>query len=379
MPKPKLELIETSTPQALIKVIGVGGGGGNAVDHMVKSNIEGVEFICANTDAQVLTRSTAETILQIGTEVTKGLGAGANPEIGQQAALEDRERIQTILEGSDMVFITAGMGGGTGTGAAPIVAQIAKELNILTVGVITRPFPFEGKRRAMIAEAGIKKLIQHVDSLIIIPNEKLLSVLGKEATLLDAFKAANDVLHDAVHGITELITSPGLINLDLADVRTVMQNQGLAMMGTGYAKGEGRARKACLAAIKGPLLENLELSSAGGILVNMTAGYNFNMGEFDEMGNVVLEFASDDATVVIGTALEPDMDEGMRVTVIATGIDSKHLQKQTSIKVKTTPSKNFKNPITPQPSPTKVNKPFTNKKKSKDYLNIAALLNRQAN
>lgn len=314
------ELMDTYSQNAVIKVIGVGGGGGNAVEHMLKGNIEGVEFICANTDAQALKNSSAKTILQLGTDITKGLGAGANPEVGQQSALEDRERIMSVLEGTDMVFITAGMGGGTGTGAAPVVAQVAKELGVLTVAVVTRPFPFEGRKRSIMAEQGIKELSQQVDSLIIIPNEKLLPVLGRDTTLLDAFKAANDILYRAVQGICELITRPGLINVDFADVKTVMQEMGMAMMGTGYAKGEGRARKAALEAISSPLLEDIDLSGARGILVNMTAGTDLSIGEFEEMGDVIEEFSSENATVVVGTVLDPEMAEELRVTVIATGV-----------------------------------------------------------
>ncbi|MBE9562398.1 MAG: cell division protein FtsZ [Proteobacteria bacterium] len=314
------ELMDTYSQNAVIKVVGVGGGGGNAVEHMLQGNIEGVEFICANTDAQALKNSSARTILQLGTDVTKGLGAGANPEVGEQAALEDRERIMAVLEGTDMVFVTAGMGGGTGTGAAPVVAQVAKEIGILTVAVVTRPFPFEGRKRAMVAEEGIQELSQHVDSLIIIPNEKLRDVLGKDATLIDAFKKANDVLYSAVQGISELITRPGLINVDFADVTTVMQEMGLAMMGSGYAKGEGRARKAGTEAISSPLLADVDLKGAKGILVNMTAGMDLSIGEFEEMGEVIKEFASENATVVVGTALDPEMNDELRVTVIATGV-----------------------------------------------------------
>ena len=314
------ELMDTYSQNAVIKVIGVGGGGGNAVEHMLKGNIEGVEFICANTDAQALKNCSAKTILQLGTDITKGLGAGANPEVGQQAALEDRERVMAVLEGTDMVFITAGMGGGTGTGAAPVVAQVAKELGILTVAVVTKPFPFEGRKRAMIAEQGMRELSQYVDSLIIIPNEKLLTVLGRDTTLLDAFKAANDVLYGAVQGISELITRPGLINVDFADVTTVMQEMGLAMMGRGHAKGDGRARKAAMEAISSPLLEDIDLTGARGILVNLTAGHDLSIGEFEELGDVVEEFASDNATVVVGTVLDPEMADEVRVTVIATGV-----------------------------------------------------------
>ncbi|MDM8547444.1 cell division protein FtsZ [Candidatus Venteria ishoeyi] len=314
------ELVDTYSQNAVIKVMGIGGGGGNAVEHMLAGSIEGVEFIVANTDAQALSNSSARTVLQLGTEVTKGLGAGANPEIGQQAALEDRERIMSALEGTDMIFLTAGMGGGTGTGAAPVIAQVAKEMGILTVAVVTRPFPFEGRKRAAIAEDGIKELSEHVDSLITIPNEKLLSVLGRDTSLLDAFKAANNVLYSAVQGISELITRPGLINVDFADVSTVMQSMGMAMMGTGYASGEDRAQQAAKEAISSPLLEDIDLSGAQGILVNMTAGLDMTIGEFEEMGAVIEEFASDNATVVVGSVIDPEMSDEVRVTVIATGV-----------------------------------------------------------
>jgi cell division protein FtsZ len=315
------ELVEQLAPNAVIKVIGVGGGGGNAVSHMVNSSIDGVEFICANTDAQALKSSGARTTLQLGETVTKGLGAGANPEIGRQAALEDRDRIVEVLDGADMVFITCGMGGGTGTGAAPVVAQLAKEKGILTVAVVTKPFPFEGRRRMQVALKGIEDLQQSVDSLITVPNEKLLTVLGREVTLLNAFKAANDVLQGAVQGIADLITRPGLINVDFADVRTVMSEMGMAMMGTGTARGDDRAQAAAEAAINNPLLENVDLSGACGILVNVTAGPNLTMREFDEIGRVVHDFASEDATVVLGTALDPDLSDDVRVTVVATGLN----------------------------------------------------------
>jgi len=320
------ELMETNVTGAVIKVIGVGGGGGNAVEHMVKQEIEGVDFICTNTDAQALKDSAARTVLQLGTNVTKGLGAGANPDIGRQAALEDRERILELVEGADMVFITAGMGGGTGTGAAPVVAQIAKELGVLTVAVVTKPFPFEGRKRMEIAEQGIQGLTEYVDSLITIPNEKLMSVLGRDMTLLDAFKAANDVLLGAVQGIAELITRPGLINVDFADVRTVMSEMGMAMMGTGYAEGEARARAAAEAAVSSPLLESIDLAGARGILVNVTAGMDISIGEFDEVGNTVKEFASDNATVVVGTVIDPEMSNGLRVTVVATGLGQERVE-----------------------------------------------------
>ena len=315
------ELMDSFTQNAVIKVIGVGGGGGNAVQHMVTQNIEGVEFIIANTDAQALKACTARVTLQLGGNMTKGLGAGANPEVGRQSALEDRERIIETIRGADMLFITAGMGGGTGTGAAPVIAQIAKELGILTVAVVTKPFPFEGKKRSSVAEAGIRELTEYVDSLITIPNDKLLSVLGKNITLLDAFRAANNVLQGAVQGIAELITRPGLINVDFADVRTVMSEMGMAMMGTGRASGADRARVAAEAAIGSPLLEDVNLTGARGILVNITAGLDLSIGEFEEVGNTVKAFASDNATVVVGTVIDPEMTDELRVTVVATGLE----------------------------------------------------------
>jgi cell division protein FtsZ len=315
------ELVEKLAPNAVIKVIGVGGGGGNAVGHMVNSHVDGVDFVCANTDAQALKNSGAKLTLQLGGNVTKGLGAGANPEVGRQAALEDRERIVETLQGADMVFITAGMGGGTGTGAAPVVAQLAKEMGILTVAIVTKPFPFEGRRRMQVALKGIEDLSQHVDSLITVPNEKLLTVLGREVTLLSAFKSANDVLLGAVQGIADLITRPGLINVDFADVRTVMSEMGMAMMGSGTARGEDRAVAAAEAAINNPLLEDVNLSGACGILVNVTAGPNLTMREFDEIGQVIHQLSSEDATVVVGTALDPDLQDDVRVTVVATGLN----------------------------------------------------------
>jgi len=314
------ELMDAHSQSAVIKVIGVGGGGGNAVGHMVDAGIEGVDFICANTDSQALKGSRVRTSLQIGCNITKGLGAGADPDIGRQAAMEDRDRILEVIEGADMLFITAGMGGGTGTGAAPIVAQVAKELGILTVAVVTKPFLMEGGKRMQIADHGIAELGKYVDSLITIPNEKLLTVLGGETTLLDAFRAANQVLQGAVQGIAELITRPGLINVDFADVRTVMSEMGMAMMGTGVSQGEDRAREAAEAAVSSPLLEDINLAGANGILVNVTAGMDLSIGEFQEVGNTVKEFASDDATVVVGTVIDPDMTDRIRVTVVATGL-----------------------------------------------------------
>lgn len=314
------ELVDEPQHSAVIKVIGVGGGGGNAVQHMVTSQVEGVDFICANTDSQALKNMTARSVLQLGSTVTKGLGAGANPEVGRQAAMEDRERIAEALAGTDMVFITAGMGGGTGTGAAPVVAEVAKELGILTVAVVTKPFPFEGRKRISLAEAGLTELAKHVDSLITIPNEKLLSVLGKNTSLLDAFSAANDVLLGAVQGIADLIIRPGMINVDFADVRTVMSEMGQAMMGTGSASGENRARDAAEAAIRSPLLEDVNLQGARGILVNITAGTNLSLGEFTEVGDTIEEFSSDNATIVVGTVIDENMTDELRVTVVATGL-----------------------------------------------------------
>ncbi len=322
------ELVENYTPSAEIKVIGVGGGGGNAVSQMIEANIDGVEFIAANTDAQALREFKGRTLLQIGSSVTKGLGAGANPEVGRQAALEDRDRIIEMIEGADMVFITAGMGGGTGTGAAPVIAQAAKEMGILTVAVVTKPFHFEAKRRMTIAEAGIEELSKHVDSLITIPNSKLPEVLGEDALLLNAFKAANDVLQGAVQGIAELITRQGLINVDFADVRTVMSEMGMAVMGAGKAKGEDRAIMAVQSAIGSPLLEDINLQGARGVLVNITAGMNLTMKEFEEIGSAVSDLASDDATVVIGTVIDPEIGDELRVTVVATGLGDSHVKRK---------------------------------------------------
>ncbi|MCD8512294.1 MAG: cell division protein FtsZ [Nitrincola sp.] len=315
------ELLDNVPQEAVIKVIGVGGGGGNAVQHMVSDDLEGVEFICANTDAQALERLSTRTALHIGGAMTKGLGAGANPEVGRKAALEDRERIAESLKGADMVFITAGMGGGTGTGAAPVVAQIAKEMGILTVAVVTRPFKFEGRKRMLIAEEGIRELRDNVDSLIIIPNEKLIAVLGKNCSLINAFNTANDVLKGAVKGISDLITCTGMINVDFADVKTVMSEMGMAMMGTGIAKGDKRAQEAAHAAIRSPLLEDIDLSGARGILVNITAGMDLSLGEYSEIGEIVEACAASDATVVVGTVIDPDLDGELRVTVVATGLD----------------------------------------------------------
>jgi cell division protein FtsZ len=305
---------------AVIKVVGVGGGGGNAVEHMVRESIEGVEFISVNTDAQALRKTNVSSVIQIGGDITKGLGAGANPQVGRDSALEDKEKLKEVLAGADLVFIAAGMGGGTGTGAAPVIAEVAKELDILTVAVVTKPFGFEGKKRLAFAEQGIEELSKHVDSLITIPNEKLLKVYGRSVTLLEAFGYANDVLKNAVQGIAELITRPGMINVDFADVRTVMSEMGHAMMGSGVATGEERAEEAAEAAISSPLLEDIDLAGARGVLVNITAGLDMRLDEFETVGNTVKAFASDNATVVIGTSLDPDMSDEFRVTVVATGI-----------------------------------------------------------
>ena len=384
------ELMDAYTQSAVIKVMGVGGGGGNALHHMVQANIEGVDFISANTDAQALQNVAAPVSLQLGSSITKGLGAGANPDIGRQAAMEDRERIAEVIEGADMLFITAGMGGGTGTGAAPVVAQVAKEMGILTVAVVTKPFPFEGRKRMTIAQQGIGELGKHVDSLITIPNEKLLSVLGKQVSLLDAFKAANDVLLGAVQGIAELITRPGLINVDFADVRTVMSEMGMAMMGSGSARGEDRAREAAEAAIASPLLEDVNLSGAAGILVNVTAGMDLAIGEFEEVGNAVKEFASENATVVVGTVIDPEMTHELRVTVVATGLGAQQVQapvEEPTIKV-VEKTKNG------EPDYEKLDRPTVMRKRpaapdqgsaaarldelDMDYLDIPAFLRRQA-
>ena len=379
------ELVDAySQSNAVIRVIGIGGGGGNAVEHMLTSNIEGVEFVCANTDAQALTKSSVRTALQLGNNVTKGLGAGADPNIGRQAALEDRDRIVDLLEGSDMVFITAGMGGGTGTGASPIVAQLAKELGILTVAVVTKPFPFELKRRMKIAEDGIAELGQHVDSLITVPNEKLLSVLGGGISLRDAFKAANDVLHGAVQGIAELITRPGMINVDFADVRTVMSEKGRAMMGSGRAVGEDRARKAAESAIACPLLEDVNLSGARGILVNVTAGPDLGMEEFAQVGEAIGEFASENALVVIGTTLDEDVKDELRVTVVATGLGQEAVRMERDMRLVAQAAggdvdyKRFDVPTVMRKKPVREKEPVADVDMDSEYLDIPAFLRRQA-
>jgi cell division protein FtsZ len=381
------ELIDTYTENAVIKVIGVGGGGGNALEHMVQNQIEGVDFVSANTDAQALRKSSATTQLQLGTDITKGLGAGANPDVGRQAALEDRERIMEVIDGADMVFITAGMGGGTGTGAAPVVAQVAKEMGILTVAVVTKPFPFEGSKRMKVAQAGTAELSQHVDSLITIPNEKLLQVVGKDMTLFNAFKAANDVLLGAVQGIAELITREGMINVDFADVRTVMSEMGMAMMGTGRASGEERAREAAKLAVSSPLLEDVDLAGARGVLVNITAGLDMSIGEFEDVGNTIKEFASDDATVVVGTMIDPEMTDELRVTVVATGLgaESPALVKapeaeapQIEIVKKPAVEIDYDEPTVIRQGKDSQTKKVANGDINMDYLDIPAFLRRQA-
>ena len=379
------ELMDAHSQSAVIKVIGVGGGGGNAVSHMVNTGIEGVDFVCANTDAQALNTARVKTALQIGCNITKGLGAGADPDIGRQAAMEDRDRIVEVIEGADMLFITAGMGGGTGTGAAPVVAQVAKELGILTVAVVTKPFELEGSKRMTIADHGIAELSKYVDSLITIPNEKLLAVLGSDTTLIDAFQAANEVLQGAVQGIAELITTPGTMNVDFADVRTVMSEMGMAMMGSGVSSGEGRAREAAEAAISSPLLEDVNLSGANGILVNVTSDLNLTIGEFSEIGDTIKEFAASDATVIIGSALDQSMKDEVRVTVVATGL-GKHASQSSPMRIiKKDNADN--NDISPDYD--SLSKPISERKRAvgddvndseanEDLLNVPAFLRRQA-
>ena len=375
------------TNDAVIKVIGVGGGGGNAVEHMVRERIEGVEFFAVNTDAQALRKTAVGQTIQIGSGITKGLGAGANPEVGRNAADEDRDALRAALEGADMVFIAAGMGGGTGTGAAPVVAEVAKDLGILTVAVVTKPFNFEGKKRMAFAEQGITELSKHVDSLITIPNDKLLKVLGRGISLLDAFGAANDVLKGAVQGIAELITRPGLMNVDFADVRTVMSEMGYAMMGSGVASGEDRAEEAAEMAISSPLLEDIDLSGARGVLVNITAGFALRLDEFETVGNTIRAFASDNATVVIGTSLDPDMNDELRVTVVATGIGMDKrpeitlvTNKQVQQPVMDRYRQHGMAPLTQEQKPVAkvVNDNAPQTAKEPDYLDIPAFLRKQA-
>lgn len=378
------ELMDAHSRDPVIKVIGVGGGGGNAVQHMVSAGIEGVEYICVNTDVQALKKIDVKSTMQIGSSITKGLGAGADPGIGRQAALEDRERIQEAIDGSNMLFVTAGMGGGTGTGAAPVIAQIAREMGILTVAVVTKPFAFERSKRMAQAEAGIKELSSVVDSLITIPNDKLMPVLGKETSLLEVFMKANDVLKGAVQGIAELITCPGLINVDFADVRTVMSEMGMAMMGTGTATGENRAHEAATLAISSPLLEDINISGARGILVNVTAGLDLAIGELDDVGTAITEYASADANVVVGTVIDANMPEGeLRVTMVATGLGGDKIIADTSIAA-IKPEKNGEIDYKKLERPTAIRQKIVGDtveiagdKESMEYLEIPAFLRRQ--
>ncbi len=382
----KYELVDMCSENAVIKVIGVGGGGGNAVDHMVDANIDGVQFLCANTDAQALRGLNVETKIQLGIELTKGLGAGTRPEIGKQAAEENKERIKEEIEDADMIFLTAGMGGGTGTGAISVIAEVAKELGILTVAVVTKPFDFEGKKKKAVAEAGVKELEKYVDSLIIIPNQKLLPVLGNNLSLTNAFKAANDVLLDAVQGITELITHPGLINVDFADVKTVMTNMGTAIMGTGVAEGDNRAREAAEKAIACPLLEDISLQGAKGILVNITAA-EMDLTEFDEIGSIMHTFASEDADMKIGTAINPEMGDGIKVTVVATGMgESATVNAPVKLVQKATTGE-INYDVLDKPTVIRQNRPETRETRfgaqpkndmDLDYLDVPAFLRRQA-
>ncbi|WP_394752129.1 cell division protein FtsZ [Crenothrix sp.] len=384
----KYELVDMCTETAVIKVIGVGGGGGNAVHHMVNSSIKGVEFICANTDAQALRKLDTGTIIQLGVELTKGLGAGTNPEVGRQAAEENKDRIKEVINGADMIFLTAGMGGGTGTGAIAVIAEIAKEMGILTVAVVTKPFLFEGKKKQSIAEQGIAELEKYVDSLITIPNQKLLPVLGDKVSLMNAFKAANDVLLDAVQGITDLIVHPGMINVDFADVRTVMSGMGAAIMGTGAAVGDHRAREAAEKAIACPLLEDINLQGARGILVNISAA-DMSIAEFNEVGEIVHEFASEDAIIKIGTAIDPDLGDEIKVTVVATGMGSpaQVAVKTTNNLIRKASTGEVNYGVLDTPTVIRQNKPETRESRfgaqakegmDLDYLDIPAFLRRQA-
>ncbi len=329
-----IELLETMTPDAVIKVVGVGGCGGNAVDHMINNGVSGVEFITMNTDAQALKRTLSKSQLQLGTGVTKGLGAGANPEVGRLAAEEDRERITDMITGADMLFITAGMGGGTGTGAAPVVAEIARSMGILTVAVVTKPFAFEGKRQK-VAAVGIDQLKQHVDSLIIIPNDRLMQVLGEDVTYEDAFRASNDVLNGAVAGIAEVINCPGMVNVDFADVRTVMSENGVAMMGSATASGPERAQMSAEQAVHSPLLEDIHLSGARGVLVNITASRSMKLKEVHEVMNTIRSFTAEDATVIYGSVVDDSIGDALRVTIVATGLGGAAAQRQPVMQVVT--------------------------------------------
>ena len=376
------EIVEETTGNASIKVVGVGGGGGNAVQHMVDIGIEGANFISVNTDKQALDKNGAGTKLVLGMEITNGLGAGADPQVGREAALEDRDKLREMLKGTDMVFVTAGMGGGTGTGAAPIVAQVAKELGVLTVAVITKPFELEGSKRMKIAQEGIKELIEEVDSLITIPNQKLLEVLGEDCSMLEAFKQANDVLAGAVRGISDIIIKPGLINVDFADVKTVMSEKGTAMMGTGTASGQDRARIAAEHAVASKLLEDISLQDAKGVLVNITAGPDLSSGEIKAVQECISDFASEDAIIVTGTVLDDSRGNDLVVTVIATGLSS-------SLQTISKPSRqvNMLNERKPLPlsdaarqmleNPPKVEKIEKNTKDEDDYLDIPSFVRTQ--
>ncbi len=382
------EIIDTQPQEAVIKVIGVGGCGGNAVDHMIDRGVDGVEFICLNTDAQALKRNRANRVLQLGGDVTKGLGAGANPEVGKRAAMEDRERIVELIEGADMLFLTAGMGGGTGTGAAPIVAEVARELGILTVAVVTKPFSFEGKR-LRVAQQGLEELGRHVDSLIVIPNDKLMAVLGEDISMLDAFKAANSVLHGAVAGIAEVIKCPGLVNVDFADVRTVMSEMGMAMMGSAMASGPHRAAEAAEQAVASPLLEDVNLAGARGVLVNITASTNLKMKEVHEVMNTIKGFTAEDATVIVGTVIDETLGENLRVTMVATGLGSPVTRQQAKplqvIRTGTDPS-----PLVSEPNYGDLDTPAVIRRRNRDAtieamkqsgietLDIPAFLRKQA-
>ena len=380
------ELMDSHSKDPVIKVIGVGGGGGNAVQHMVASGIEGVEYMCVNTDVQALKKMDVRTTMQIGASITKGLGAGADPGIGRQAALEDRERIQETIEGANMLFVTAGMGGGTGTGAAPVIAQVAKEMGILTVAVVTKPFGFERAKRMNQADTGIKELANVVDSLITIPNDKLMPVLGKQTSLLEVFEKANDVLRGAVQGIAELITCPGLINVDFADVRTVMSEMGMAMMGSGVASGENRAKEAAMAAISSPLLEDVNISGAQGILVNVTAGLDLAIGELDDVGTAITELASTDANVVVGTVIDSNMPDGeLRVTMVATGLGKDKILSDAPVAAAIQPESNGEVDYKKLERPTAIRQKVVGDtvevpedKDSMEYLEIPAFLRRQA-
>ena len=317
------EIIEDNAGLAKIKVIGVGGAGGNAVIHMINHEIQGADFICANTDSQALDRATGSTILKLGDNVTRGLGAGADPQVGRAAAERDRAAIEELLSGADMIFITAGMGGGTGTGAAPVIAEIAKELGALTVAVVTKPFNFEGHKRKAAAEQGIAELVEEVDSQITIPNQKLMDILGKKTSMEEAFAKADDILKGAVQGISDIIMKPGYINVDFADVKTVMSEKGIAMMGTGQSSADERGIDAASQAVSSELLEDIELKDARGILVNITAK-SPTMADFDEVDSVIRDFTADDATIIYGTVMEDSMDEEeLLVTVVATGVNQK--------------------------------------------------------